>query len=148
MWGQISQKRICLQCRRHRRHKFDPWVGTISWRRKWWPTPLPGEFLLNCLENSSSIAWRIPWTEEPGGLQSKWLQRVRHDWTTKRIDTIPFVRGWTMHSGKLSSIQGLYSLEAGSPFPFVWSKNVFRLSGVSRDFSWGEKWALFEKSVG
>ena len=27
----------------------------------------------------SSIAWRIPWTEEPGGLQSMGSQRVRHD---------------------------------------------------------------------
>ena len=29
------------------------------------------------------LAWRIPWTEEPGGLQSIGLQRVRHDWATK-----------------------------------------------------------------
>ena len=25
------------------------------------------------------LAWRIPWTEEPGGLQSVGLQRIRHD---------------------------------------------------------------------
>ena len=29
--------------------------------------------------HSSSLAWRIPWTEERGGLQSMGLQRVRHD---------------------------------------------------------------------
>ena len=28
---------------------------------------------------SSILAYRIPWTEEPGGLQSMELQRVRHD---------------------------------------------------------------------
>ena len=28
---------------------------------------------------SSTLAWRIPWTEEPGGLQSMGSQRVRHD---------------------------------------------------------------------
>ena len=28
---------------------------------------------------SSTLAWRIPWTEEPGGPQSMALQRVRHD---------------------------------------------------------------------
>ena len=28
---------------------------------------------------SSILAWRIPWREEPGGLQSMGLQRVRHD---------------------------------------------------------------------
>ena len=32
--------------------------------------------------HSSILAWRIPWTEEPGGLWSIALQRVRHDWTT------------------------------------------------------------------
>ena len=39
------------------------------WRRKWQPTQY-------------SIAWSIPWTEEPGRLQSKGSQRVRHDWAT------------------------------------------------------------------
>ena len=29
--------------------------------------------------HSSILAWRIPWIEEPGGLQSKGLQRVRHN---------------------------------------------------------------------
>ena len=29
--------------------------------------------------HSSILAWRIPWTEEPGGLQSLGMQRVRHD---------------------------------------------------------------------
>ena len=29
--------------------------------------------------HSSILAWRIPWTEEPGGLQSMKLQRVGHD---------------------------------------------------------------------
>ena len=29
--------------------------------------------------HSSILAWRIPWTEEPGGIQSTGLQRVGHD---------------------------------------------------------------------
>ena len=29
------------------------------------------------------VAWEIPWTEEPGGLQYKGSQRVGHDWATK-----------------------------------------------------------------
>ena len=32
--------------------------------------------------HSSSLAWEIPWTEEPGGLQSMGLRRVGHDWAT------------------------------------------------------------------
>ena len=30
----------------------------------------------------SFLAWRILWTEEPGGLQSMGLQRVEHNWAT------------------------------------------------------------------
>ena len=33
--------------------------------------------------HSSILAWRIPWTEEPGRLQSMGSQRVRQDWATK-----------------------------------------------------------------
>ena len=32
--------------------------------------------------HSSILAWKIPWTEEPGGLQSTELQRVGHDWAS------------------------------------------------------------------
>ena len=32
--------------------------------------------------HSSTLAWKIPWTEEPGGLQSTGSWRVRHDWAT------------------------------------------------------------------
>ena len=42
---------------RRKRQEFDPWAGKIPWRRAWQPTRI--------------LAWRIPWTEEPGGLQSK-----------------------------------------------------------------------------
>ena len=33
--------------------------------------------------HSSLLAWEIPWTEEPGGLQSMGLQRVGHDLATQ-----------------------------------------------------------------
>ena len=40
-----SSKESACQCRRHRRHGFDPWVRKIPWRSKRQPTPvfLPGE---------------------------------------------------------------------------------------------------------
>ena len=34
--------------------------------------------------HSSILAWEIPWTEEPGGLQLWGLQRVEHELTTKQ----------------------------------------------------------------
>ena len=44
-------------------------MGTLQ-RRQWHPTPV----LL--------LAWKIPWMEEPGGLQSMGSLRVGHDWAT------------------------------------------------------------------
>ena len=35
--------------------------------------------------HSSILAWKIPWTEEHGRLQSMGLQRVRHDWATSSV---------------------------------------------------------------
>ena len=47
--------------------------------------------------HSSILAWRIPWTEEPGGLQSMGSQRVRHDWVTK-LSFKPFLNLKTIFS--------------------------------------------------
>ena len=38
--------------------------------------------------HSSILAWRIPWTEEPGGLQSMGSQQVRHNWMTNTFTFI------------------------------------------------------------
>ena len=40
-----------------------------------WEDPLEKEMAIH----SSTIAWKIPWTEEPGTLQSMGSQRVGHD---------------------------------------------------------------------
>ena len=44
-----------------------------------WEDPLEKEMATH----SSNLAWEIPWTEEPGGLQSMELQRVEHDLATQ-----------------------------------------------------------------
>ena len=43
--GGASGEEPAHQCRRHKRHEFDPWVRKTPWRREWQPTPvfLPGE---------------------------------------------------------------------------------------------------------
>ena len=43
------------------------------------PGLVPGLGREEMTTHSSILAWRIPWTEQPGGLQSMKLQRVRHD---------------------------------------------------------------------
>jgi len=53
---------------------WETWVQSLGWE-----DPLE-EGMAIC---SNILAWRIPWTEEPGGLQSIGSQRVRHDWVPK-----------------------------------------------------------------
>ena len=50
----------------------ETWVQSLGW-----------EDLLEegMATHSSTLAWRIPWTEAPGGLQSMGLQRVEHNWS-------------------------------------------------------------------
>ena len=38
--------------------------------------------------HSNILDWSIPWTEEPGGLQSMGSQRIRHDWVIKHTGTV------------------------------------------------------------
>ena len=52
-----------------------PAVQETRVRSLGWEKPLEKE-MATC---SSILAWEIPWTEEPGGLQSMGSQRVRHD---------------------------------------------------------------------
>ena len=71
VWGLSrwhSHIESACQCRRC---GFDPWVGKITWRRKWQPTPifLPGKF-----HGQRSLAGYSPWG----------LQRVRYNLATKQ----------------------------------------------------------------
>jgi len=51
----------------------ETWIWSLGW-----DDPLEKGMAIH----SSILAWRIPWTEEPGGLQSMGSQRVGHDWET------------------------------------------------------------------
>ena len=65
--GSTSGEEPACQRRRLKRHRFDPWVGEE-----------PLEKGMATLSNI--LAWRIPWTEEPGRLQSMGTHRIGHDW--------------------------------------------------------------------
>ena len=64
-WWFIWQ-RILLQCGRPRFEPLEKGLAT----------------------HSSILAWRIPWTEKPGGLQSMERQRVGHDWETNTCTSL------------------------------------------------------------
>ena len=54
------------------------WVSSLGWE-----DPLEKEMTTH----SSILAWEIPWTEEPGGVQSMGLHRVGHDWNDWAVET-------------------------------------------------------------
>ena len=77
-WLPYGKESAC-QCRR----RFDPCVRKIPWRKKWQPIPV-------------ILAWEIPWTEEPGGLQSlgsqkSWVQLSNSTTTTTDIRSLGFL---------------------------------------------------------
>ena len=74
--------------------------------------------------DSNILAWKIPWTEEPGGLQSTGLQRVGHDQVTSlHFTSCLFPRG------KLRTVQPLILKETWRP---VVSKTLHLFVGCVR----------------
>ena len=67
---------------------FHRLLGLSAWAYFWTVHPIPLIFVsvfmpYHAMEPcSSTLAWKIPWTEEPGRLQSMRSLRVRHDWAT------------------------------------------------------------------
>ena len=57
----------------------ETWVQSLGWEY-----PLEK----GMATHSSILAWRIPWTEEPGGLQSMGSQRIGHDWSTNSFHAV------------------------------------------------------------
>ena len=57
----LTYKSTRLQCRRHRRRGFDPWVRKIPWRRKWQPTPV---FLPGKSHGQRSLVGYSPWGQK------------------------------------------------------------------------------------
>ena len=64
---------LVVQMVKHLPAMQETWVPSLGWK-----DPLEKEMATH----SSTLAWKIPWREEPSRLQSMGSQRVRHDWVT------------------------------------------------------------------
>ena len=91
----------------------ETWVQSLDWE-----DPLEKEMATH----SSFLAWRIPWTEEPGGLQSLGSQRVRHNWVMRLDHSVShLVVFWIWHlpSCLEHSTSCLTSSSSGVPRPAI-----------------------------
>ena len=72
----INGASLLAQTVKNPRAKQETWLRSLGWQ-----DPLEEEMATH----SSVLAWNIPLTEEPGGLQSVGLQRVGHDRTRTHV---------------------------------------------------------------
>ena len=121
--SQVAQMVKCLPA------TWETWVWSLGWE-----DPLEKEMATH----ASILAWEIPWTEQPGGLQSMGLQRVRHDWATSL--SLSF-----FSAIKKNGICG--NMDEPTDYHIEWTKS-------DRDVSWyhllaefkrkGEKWTYLQ----
>ena len=66
-------------------------LSSVSFIMVWWSETEKAK-----ATHSSALAWKIPWTEEAGGLQFMGLQRVGHNWLTSLslFTFMPWRRKW------------------------------------------------------
>ena len=101
--------------------------------------------------HSSTLAWKIPWTEEPGRLESMGLLRVRHDWATS-LSFLTFMywrRKWQPTPVFLpGKFHGWRSLVDYSPWDRKESDTTEWLQFLSFHSScWRRKWQLTPVSL-
>ena len=68
----LSGEESAYEGRRLRRGEFNPWVGKISWRRKWQPTPV---FLFGKSQGQKSLVGYSPW----GHKESEMTEHARRE---------------------------------------------------------------------
>ena len=96
--------------------------------------------------NSSTLAWKIPWMEEPGGLQSMGLLRVGHNFTftfhfhalEKEMATHSSVLAWRITSVFLANNNDAFMTLPHWLFCTTWSK-TFKLRQKFKNISRGRK---------
>ena len=84
--------------------------------------------------HSSVLAWRIPWTEEPSGLQSTGSHRVRHNWGTNTVEDQ--ISWWKLHNAdfvlrEMKILLRSPTIIYGSDFlSFPWNKLAFWIPNI------------------
>ena len=114
----VDSKRPSLQISLRKSHPHLLIGLCVLYRRRQWHP------------HSSTLAWKIPWAEEPGRLQSVGSRRVRHDWATSL---------------------SLFTLECNQKISptYLWMICTLHLLNFLKawPFIFGDKWDSIEKSM-
>ena len=129
--------------------KNPPAMQEIPETRVWslgWEDPLEEGMAIH----SSILAWRIPWTEEPGGLQSMGLQKVGHDWsnlahTRMNMYRINQILSWCC-TCMLSCFSHVWLFATPWTVPTdrrAWWATVH---GIAKSWTWLSSWVVTKQS--
>ena len=109
------------------------------WETQVWSVDWEDALEKGMATHSSVLAWRIPWTEEPGGPQSVGSQRVAHDWAANTHSCLHNVDqslpiDWKVEAPQLQ-ISGFWNMEI--PFILAWK---FKKCCWNHSMSWVYKY--------
>ena len=93
--------------------------------------------------HSSTLAWKIPWMEEPGRLQSMGLQRVGHNWATSLTHSLT---KWA--TGGLILMVFFFLLSKMKPFLTGWGQRHFCLLASLKLSTLEHSWRFGPLSIG
>ena len=106
--------------------------------------------------HSSILAWKIPWAEEPGGLQSMGSQRVGHNWLTYTFfhlsipakqqlccQFLPLTREQSRHY--LKTTMYIWSDLSGESLYYQHKTLIFNLPNL--ELRWKKQWVLLVKDA-
>ena len=116
-----------------RKHQHGPTASNMPsqlrgggiWSWQWWIQSLGHDDPLEkgTATHSSILVWRIPWTEEPGRLESVGLQRVGHDWATNThivgTGVVIIKTSWTKYLLSLAYMPNRNSLDKWRELGFL-----------------------------
>ena len=94
----------------------ETWVWSLGWK-----DPLEE----GMTTHSGILAWRIPWTEEPGGLQSMGSQRVGRDWEVRGIQEWGLHYQWELWVKKVTLPQHFLLSQDDMKHAWLWTWGVF-----------------------
>ena len=132
----LSAKGFACQHRRHRRHKFNPWVRKILWWKKWQPTPV---FLPGKSHEQRRLVGYSPWGHKESDI-TEWAQHThflihwKYTYEWMKINVMGYQNPLIIQILCPSSL--ILNLCPSSIFSFKWTCSLRQWAGCSGQSSY------------